>query len=157
MGRRPRRAECGQYGRRHEHAPGKAKSSGLHGMDLRDRRASRGRVQAIMITPPMTSLAASRLSLLQSSLEARLPLAMTRDASRLARRIGRARVQRTTDAEWSRLASDLDRSIARRAARAANKPAVTYPADLPVAQRAGEIARALLEHPLVIVCAEPRP
>ena len=42
----------------------------------------------------------------------------------------------------------------RAAARAAAKPAFTYPPDLPVAQRADEIARAIRENPVVIVCGE---
>ena len=46
------------------------------------------------------------------------------------------------------------RSLARRAARAAAKPAVSYPMELPVAQRADEIAAAIRAHPVVIVCGE---
>ena len=52
-----------------------------------------------------------------------LPLAMARDAARLARRIDRAQRQRG-GAEWERLADDLERSIARSAARAAAKPSI---------------------------------
>jgi ATP-dependent helicase HrpA len=37
------------------------------------------------------------------------------------------------------------------AARAAGKPRFTYPAELPVAQRADDIAAAIREHPVVIV------
>ncbi len=48
----------------------------------------------------------------------------------------------------------LERSIAKWQARAAGKPAIAYPPDLPVAQRAEEIARAIREHPVVIVCGE---
>ena len=84
----------------------------------------------------------------------RLSLAMARDAARLARRIDRARVQRASEPEWARLAADLERSIAKCAARAVAKPAISYPADLPVAQRAEEIARAIREHQVVIVCGE---
>jgi len=40
------------------------------------------------------------------------------------------------------------------AARAAAKPHVTYPAELPVAQRAGEIEKAIRDHPVVIVAGE---
>ena len=89
-----------------------------------------------------------------ASLRARLPLAMARDAARLAGRIERARAQRAPDAEWSRLAADLERSIAKCAARVRARPTITYPPDLPVAQRAEEIARVIRAHPVVIVCGE---
>ena len=85
---------------------------------------------------------------------ARLSLAMARDATRLARRIERARVQRAPESEWSRLAADVERSVAKCSARAAAKPAISYPPDLPVARRAEEIARAIREHQVVIVCGE---
>ena len=87
-------------------------------------------------------------------LEDRLPLAMVRDAARLGARIDRARARRAPEAEWTRLAADLERSIASCAARAMSKPAITYPPDLPVAQRADEIARAIRAHQVVIVCGE---
>ena len=89
-----------------------------------------------------------------ASLLARLSLAMARDATRLARRIERARVQRAPESEWSRLAADVERSVAKCSARAAAKPAISYPPDLPVARRAEEIARAIREHQVVIVCGE---
>jgi ATP-dependent helicase HrpA len=79
---------------------------------------------------------------------------MVRDAARLARLIDRARTRRAPEAEWLRLSADLDRSIAKCAARAAGKPAFAYPPDLPVAQRADEIARAIRLNPVVIVCGE---
>ena len=86
-------------------------------------------------------------------LEARLPEAMAADAPRLARRIGEARRRRDRDA-WPRIGADLDRSIARRAARASAKPAIAYPPDLPVSQRADEIAAAIRAHQVLIVCGE---
>jgi ATP-dependent helicase HrpA len=91
---------------------------------------------------------------LLSSLLARLPLAMARDAARLGVRIARARAQRAPETEWRRLAADLERSIAKCEARASAKPAITYPPDLPVAQRADEIAQAIRAHQVVIVCGE---
>jgi ATP-dependent helicase HrpA len=81
---------------------------------------------------------------------ARLPLAMAADAGRLARQADGAR----TPAAWARLAQELDQSVARAQARAAAKPRVAYPPELPVSQRAGEIARAIRERPVVIVCGE---
>jgi len=91
---------------------------------------------------------------LASSLVARLPLAMARDAARLKSRIDRARTLRGPQADWTRLEADLERSIASCAARATAKPAITYPPDLPVAQRADEIAKAIRAHQVVIVCGE---
>jgi len=99
---------------------------------------------------PVPSAARSPLA----ELSDRLTQAMACDAARLARRIGRARAQRAPQAEWARIAADLDRSVARRAAREAARPAVTYPPDLPVAQRAADIERAIREHRVVIVSGE---
>ena len=48
----------------------------------------------------------------------------------------------------------LARSIEKRQARAARRPAIAYPPDLPVAQRADDIARAIRDHQVVIVCGE---
>jgi ATP-dependent helicase HrpA len=89
-----------------------------------------------------------------AELSARLPQAMAADAARLARRIERARARRLPAAEWQRIDEDLSRSMARRAARVAAKPPIAYPPELPVAQRAGEIERAIRDHPVVIVCGE---
>ncbi len=98
--------------------------------------------------PPSTMVSVA------AALEARLPLAMARDAARLARRIERARAQHAPEAEWSRIAAELERSVARCEARAAARPAFSYPPDLPVAQRADELVRAIRAHQVVIVCGE---
>ncbi len=89
-----------------------------------------------------------------SALIGRLDLALAADAYRLQARIDRARARHAPPAEWEKLASDLARSIERRAARAAGKPALHFPAELPVAQRADEIAAAIRAHPVVIVSGE---
>ncbi|MBA3507368.1 MAG: ATP-dependent RNA helicase HrpA, partial [Betaproteobacteria bacterium] len=57
-------------------------------------------------------------------------------------------------AAWARITEDLERSIARKHARAANKPALAFPSELPVSQRADEIAQAIRTHQVVIVCGE---
>ena len=44
--------------------------------------------------------------------------------------------------------------MARRDARLATRPRLVYPAELPVAQRADDIAAAIRAHPVVIVCGE---
>ena len=79
---------------------------------------------------------------------------MAADAAPLARRIERARAVRAAAAEWERIASAVARSVARREARASRRPAIDYPPDLPVGARADEIARAIRDHPVVIVCGE---
>ena len=84
----------------------------------------------------------------------RLADAMSADAMKLARRIAQARAKRVQPSEWSRIEADLERSIARRNARAARLPAIVYPPELPVSQRADEIAAAIRDHPVVIVSGE---
>ena len=89
-----------------------------------------------------------------AQLVAQLPLTMAADAQALARRIERARRGSAPAAEWERIATAVGRSADRRAARAARRPAVSYPPELPVAQRADEIAAAIRDNPVVIVCGE---
>ncbi len=89
-----------------------------------------------------------------SRLAAQLPLAMVADSIPLAARIERARRARASAAEWETIDAALARSIAKRQARAARRPSITYPPELPVAQRAAEIARAIDENQVVIVCGE---
>ncbi len=80
--------------------------------------------------------------------------AMAADASRLRSRIERARNRGATPDAWQKLAGDVERSVAVHAARAAGKPQFSYPAELPVAQRAGDIEAAIRAHPVVIVSGE---
>jgi ATP-dependent helicase HrpA len=89
-----------------------------------------------------------------AALRARLPETLVADAARLARRIDDARRRRADAAEWARLAADLERSIAKRAARIGGKPAIAYPPELPVSQRADDIAAAIRANPVVIVSGE---
>jgi ATP-dependent helicase HrpA len=87
-------------------------------------------------------------------LRAQLATVMSADALRLARRIEHARARRAGVGEWARLQGDIERSAARVAARRAAKPVVEYPAELPVAQRADEIAAAIRAHRVVVVSGE---
>ena len=91
---------------------------------------------------------------LHADLAARLPHATAADAARLARRLQAARARRAPAAEWARLAADVEQAVARCAARAARVPRFDFPPELPVAQRAGEIERAIRAHQVVIVCGE---
>jgi len=89
-----------------------------------------------------------------SRLHAQLAAGMAVDAIPLARRIERARHGHATAAEWERIAAAVARSVERRQARAARRPPIAYPSDLPVAQRAADIARTIRDHQVVIVCGE---
>ena len=73
--------------------------------------------------------------------------ALYADERKLRARIERARTGRAEATEWQRIAADVDRAVAARAARAARKPRVTYPPELPVAQRAADIAQAIRDSP----------
>ena len=73
--------------------------------------------------------------------------ALYADERKLRARIERARNGRVDAIEWQRIAADVDRAVAARAARAARKPRVTYPPELPVAQRAADIAQAIRDAP----------
>ncbi len=85
------------------------------------------------------------------------------DRIRLRRRIHAAEMllrggvharSRTFESEASRLAQELERSIARRERRAANLPRPAFPADLPVVARREEIARVISENQVCVLCGE---
>jgi ATP-dependent helicase HrpA len=71
----------------------------------------------------------------------------------LSARIQRAR-DRGSSAEFERLSRAVAASRERAALRAARVPRVVYPPELPVADRRDDIAAAIREHPVVIVCGE---
>lgn len=52
------------------------------------------------------------------------------------------------------ISQDIDRSAAKRVARAENRPSPTYPMALPVVERREEIAKAIAENQVVILCGE---
>ncbi len=85
---------------------------------------------------------------------AQLAGGMAADAVALMRRIERAAATRAPSAEWERISAAVARSVARRQQRAARRPPIPFPPDLPVVARAGDIARAIREHQVVIVCGE---
>jgi len=87
-------------------------------------------------------------------LSSRVRGALYADEKRLRARIDRARRQRADASAWQRIEADVERAIAVRDARVANKPARSYPPELPVAQRAADIAQAIRDHPVVIVSGE---
>ena len=65
-----------------------------------------------------------------------------------------AKEGRPVDRNLDRLTRQLDRSVALRAERAKSVPAITYPAELPVSERSGEIAAAIRDHQVVVLCGE---
>jgi len=87
-------------------------------------------------------------------LTARLPETMSADAPSLARRIDRARHGPAGAPEWQKIEAAIARSVERRRGRATRRPAISYPPELPVAQRADEIAAAIAANPVVVVCGE---
>ena len=80
-----------------------------------------------------------------------------RDRHRLARRIERAARHGDGDQaarELARLARAIDEAEARRAARTAAVPTVSYPDDLPVSALRTEISAAIRDHQVVVVAGE---
>ena len=82
---------------------------------------------------------------------------MLADQHRLRSRLrGIERVAGSRDilAPLAKLAADVERSVARRAQRLARLPRPTYPDNLPVVERRGEIAKAIAENQVLILAGE---
>jgi ATP-dependent helicase HrpA len=86
-------------------------------------------------------------------LERDLECALRWDRFRLRRQLRSLRPD-SREERLERIAADLRRSIALRGARQAGVPRVSYDEQLPVAWRREEIARAIRDHQVVIVCGE---
>src|SRR5512147_557324 len=84
----------------------------------------------------------------------RLDGALAVDAARLRSRVREAQARQAGAEAWQRLSAEVDRALARQAARLATRPALALPPELPVSQRADDIAAAIRAHPVVIVCGE---
>ncbi len=84
-----------------------------------------------------------------------LDLVLTRDrpALRRALRELRTRPQKLADLPDA-IRSRIEKSIAARATRREQLPRPAFPTELPVNQRRDEIARAIREHQVVIICGE---
>jgi len=90
-------------------------------------------------------------------LRARLARLTLEDEHRLRRRLDGTRKTRDPQArarQRDRIAADVATAEERIARRRAAVPAVTYPDELPVSRRRGEIAAALREHQIVVVAGE---
>ncbi|MEX0654453.1 MAG: ATP-dependent RNA helicase HrpA [Phycisphaeraceae bacterium] len=89
-------------------------------------------------------------------LDARLTDTLARDRHRLRQRLRKlrdlARAGQPCDRSLARLHEELERSAQAVQQRRDRRPAITYDDDLPIAARRDEIARALREHQVVIVC-----
>jgi ATP-dependent helicase HrpA len=96
------------------------------------------------------------VSSLPDALDDRLAGLMISDRHRLARRLRRACAQHGegSDRELASVAAAIEHAEARRAARAASVPSVTYPSELPVASRHDEILAAIRDNQVVILSGE---
>ncbi|HEY2862947.1 MAG TPA: ATP-dependent RNA helicase HrpA [Casimicrobiaceae bacterium] len=86
-------------------------------------------------------------------LRQRLAAGMASDWIPLGRRIDRLR-HGASAAEQQRVEAAIGASIDKVARRAAARPAIAYPPELPVSAERDRIAAAIREHPVVIVCGE---
>ncbi|QKV93540.1 ATP-dependent RNA helicase HrpA [Streptomyces sp. NA02950] len=92
-----------------------------------------------------------------SALLERLPELMLRDQQRLGRRLDGARRIRKPEARAAvlgEIAQEVERAELRVADRLAAVPDVTYPEELPVAQKKDDILAAVRDHQVVIVAGE---
>jgi ATP-dependent helicase HrpA len=93
-----------------------------------------------------------------ASLHGRLDSCMLADRRRLRaqlRKIEEAlKAGKAVDKDADRLRTVIESACARADARRAGKPEIQYPAELPVSQKRDEIARAIEQHQVVIVCGE---
>ncbi|WP_231332215.1 ATP-dependent RNA helicase HrpA [Actinomadura graeca] len=92
-----------------------------------------------------------------ADLRARLPHLMLRDQHRLRRRIDG--IQKMRDAArraavTEEIAAEIETAERRVARRRAAVPAITYPAELPVARKKDDILAAVRDHQVVIVAGE---
>jgi ATP-dependent helicase HrpA len=89
------------------------------------------------------------------SLAAEIAACMLQDQHRLRRRLHALRQRKGGDpAPLEGLAAEIERSRACREQRLARLPHPEFPPELPVSERREEIARAIAEHQVVIVCGE---
>lgn len=83
---------------------------------------------------------------------------MLRDRQALRARLAairrRARAGKPVDRSLQRLQQDIEKSAAQAAQRKAKLPTPTWPDDLPVVHKRDEIAKAIAENQVVVVCGE---
>jgi ATP-dependent helicase HrpA len=79
---------------------------------------------------------------------------LLRDRHRLGRRLRALETGKGSPAKLAGLAADIQRSKAMRERRALGLPRPTYPDDLPITKRRNDIAAAIRDHQVVVVCGE---
>ncbi len=90
-----------------------------------------------------------------ASLGADIALCLRRDQHVLQRRLRKLHHARGAgDAAWASLSADIEASKARREQRRAALPVPDFPEELPVSARREELAKAIADHQVVIVCGE---
>jgi ATP-dependent helicase HrpA len=100
----------------------------------------------------------------RESLLEQLPKTLSRDRYRFETRLRRMsgesppfqgeRGAKCDALAWQKLQNDIAQSVAKREARSRQKPAISYPEELPVSQRAEDIGVLIRAHQVVIVCGE---
>ena len=92
------------------------------------------------------------------NVEQQIDLALGPDRHKLRRQLNAlrqaSREGRPFDRNLARLTADLERSMARRRQRQERIPALTFDEDLPIAHKREEIAAAIAQHPVVVICGE---
>ena len=88
-----------------------------------------------------------------AELRRRLSAGMASDSIPLGRRIDQLQ-QRAAATDRRRVEEAIAASVAKVARRAAGRPAIAYPPDLPVSAERDRIAAAIRQHQVVIVCGE---
>lgn len=88
---------------------------------------------------------------MSETVKSRIELCQGKDRHRFLRRLHRLRGD---EDERARLLRAIDASIAARERRAAAMPTLNFPNELPVSARRAEIAQAIRDHAVVIVCGE---
>jgi len=87
-----------------------------------------------------------------------LPSTMLRDRHRLRSRLhglqSMLRDGRNIDQPLALVAREIDHSVALRTHRAERAPKPVYPVNLPVVEKKGDIARAIFEHQVIVLCGE---
>jgi ATP-dependent RNA helicase HrpA len=92
-----------------------------------------------------------------ADVRARLPELMLRDQRRLGRRAQKAASlpdRAARERALSGVLAELERAAARAQARRGAVPEISYPPELPVSQRADEIAAAIRDHQVVVIAGE---
>ncbi|MEK6703736.1 MAG: ATP-dependent RNA helicase HrpA, partial [Planctomycetota bacterium] len=88
----------------------------------------------------------------------RLESCLVTDRFRIARQLRELRASlesgKPTDRLGPLVVAEVDRAVDRAARRAKALPRTSYPPDLPVTQRRDEIAQAIRDHQVVVVCGE---